>query len=154
MCSCPFFWKPNDRYTAYKIHFKYFSSLVSQSVQSLSHVRLFAPHGLQHIRPPCPSPTPGAYSSMCPSSRWCHSTILSSVILFSSCLQPLLSSGSFQMSQFFASGGQSIGASASAAVLPMKEGKSQEKQSSIHYNLWYICGENFTFNNFYNIFTS
>ena len=121
MCSCPFFWKPNDRYTAYKIHFKYFSSLVSQSVQSLSHVRLFAPHGLQHIRPPCPSPTPGIYSNSCLSklSRWCHSTILSSVISFSVCLQSFPASGSFQMSQFFASGGQSIGVSASTSVLPM-----------------------------------
>ena len=89
MCSCPFFLKPNDRYTAYKIHFKYFSSLVSQSVQSLSHVRLFAPHGLQHIRPPCPSPTPGIYSNSCLSkfSRWCHPIISSSVIPFSSYLQ-------------------------------------------------------------------
>ena len=121
MCSCPFFWKPNDRYTAYKIHFKYFSSLVSQSVQSLSHVRLFAPHGLQHIRPPCPSPTPGIYSNSCLSklSRWCHSTILSSVIPFSSSLQSFPASGCFSMSQFFASAGQSIGVSASASVLPM-----------------------------------
>ena len=121
MCSCPFFWKPNDRYTAYKIHFKYFSSLVSQSAQSLSHVRLFAPHGLQHIRPPCPSPTPGIYSNSCLSklSRWCHSTILSSVIPFSSSLQSFPASGCFSMSQFFASAGQSIGVSASASVLPM-----------------------------------
>ena len=71
------------------------------------------PHGLQHARPPCPSPTPGAYSNSCPLSRWCHPTISSSVIPFSSHLQ------SFQMSQFFASGGQSIGVSASASFLPM-----------------------------------
>ena len=77
------------------------------------------PHGLQRARLPCPSPTPGAYSNSCPSSRWCHPTISSSVVLFSSCLQSFPASGSFQMSQSFASGGQSIGASASASVLPM-----------------------------------
>ena len=66
-----------------------------------------------------PSPTPGAYSNSCPSSRWCHSTISSSVIPFSSCLQSFPASGSFPMNQFFSSGGQSIGASASASVLPM-----------------------------------
>ena len=75
------------------------------------------PHGLQHARPPCPSPTPGAYSNSCPSSRWCHPTISSSVIPFSSCLQSFPASGSFTISQFFTSGGQSIGASASASVL-------------------------------------
>ena len=65
-------------------------------------------HGLQHTRPPCPSPTPGPYSNSCPSSQWCHPTISSSVISFSSCLQSFPASRSFQMSQFFASGGQSI----------------------------------------------
>ena len=77
------------------------------------------PHGLQHARPPCPSPTPGVYSNSCPLSWWCHPTISPSVILFSSCLQPFPASGSFQMSQFFASGGQRIGVSASTSVLPM-----------------------------------
>ena len=77
------------------------------------------PHGLQHARPPCPSPTPGAYSNSCPPSRWCHPTISSSVIPFSSHLQSFPTSGSFPMSQFFPSGGQSIGVSASASVLPM-----------------------------------
>jgi len=77
------------------------------------------PHGLQHTRPPCPSPTPKAYSNSCPSCQWCHPTISSSVIPFSSCLQFFPASGSFPMSQFFASGGQSIGVSASASVLPM-----------------------------------
>ena len=72
------------------------------------------PHGPQHARPPCPSPTPGVYSNSCPLSRWCHPTISSSVALFSSCLQSFPASGSFQISQFFASGGQSIGVSASA----------------------------------------
>ena len=77
------------------------------------------PHGLQHARPPCPSPTPGVHSNSCPSSQWCHPTISSSVIPFSSCLQSFPASGSFQMSQLFTSGGQSIGVSASASVLPM-----------------------------------
>ena len=74
------------------------------------------PHGLQHSRLPCPSPTTGACSNSCPSSRWCHPTIWFSVIPFSCSLQSSPASGSFQMSQFFASGGQSIGVSASASV--------------------------------------
>ena len=65
-------------------------------------------HGLQHTRPPCPSPTPGVYSNSCPLSRWCHPTISSSVVPFSSCLQSFPASESFPMSQLFASGGQSI----------------------------------------------
>ena len=77
------------------------------------------PHGLQHARPPCPSPNPGVYSNSCALSWWCHPTISSSVIHFSSCLHSSPASGSFQMSQFFTSGGQSIGASASTSVLPM-----------------------------------
>ena len=77
------------------------------------------PHGLQHTRPPSPSPTPGACSSSCPSSQWCHPTISSSVIPFSSCLQSFPASGSFPMSQFFTSVGQSIESSASASVLPI-----------------------------------
>ena len=89
------------------------------SVQSLSRVRLFATHELQHARPPCPSPTPGVHPNPCPLSWWCHPTISSSVIPFSSCLQSFPGSGSFQMSQLFASGGQSIGVSASTSVLPM-----------------------------------
>ena len=76
------------------------------------------PHGLQHSRPPCPSPTPGVYPNSCPLSQWCHPTISSSDIPFSSCLQSFPASGSFQMSQFFTSGGHSIGVSASASVLP------------------------------------
>ena len=76
------------------------------------------PHGLQHASPPCPSPAPGAYSNSCPSSWWYHPTISSSVIPFSSCLQSNPASGSFPLSQFFPSGGQSIGASASTSVLP------------------------------------
>ena len=85
-------------------------SVVSNSLQ---------PHGLQHTRPPCPSATPGACSNSCPSSQWCHPTISSSVIPFSSYLQSFPASGSFLRSQFFASGGQSIGVSASASVLPV-----------------------------------
>ena len=77
------------------------------------------PHELQHARLPCPSPSPRAYSNSCSLSWWCHPTILSSVIPFSSCLQCFRESGSFLMSQLFASGGQSIRASASASVLPM-----------------------------------
>ena len=78
----------------------------------------FQRHGLHHARPPCPSPTHGVYSNSCPLSRWYHPTI-SSVIPFSFCLQFFPASGSFQMSQFFTSGGQSIGVSASTSVLPM-----------------------------------
>ena len=77
------------------------------------------PHGLQHIRLPCPSPTPGTYSNSCPLSWWCHPIISSSIVPFSSCLQFFPASGSFQMSQFFTSGGQSIGVSDSASGLPM-----------------------------------
>ena len=77
------------------------------------------PHGLQHTRPPCPSPTPGVYSNSCPLSQWCHPTISSSVVPFSTCLQSFPASGSFPMSQLFASGGQSTGVAASASVLTM-----------------------------------
>ena len=84
-------------------------SVVSNSLQ---------PHGLPNARLPCPSPSPGVCSNSCPLSQWCHPTISSSVVPFS-CLQSFPASGSFLMSQLFASGGQSIGASASASVLPM-----------------------------------
>ena len=77
------------------------------------------PHGLQHTRLPCPSPTPGVHSNSCPLSHWCHPTISSSLVPFCSCLQSFPASGSFPMSQFFVSGGQSNGALASASVLPM-----------------------------------
>ena len=92
------------------------SESVISSVQSLSHVRLCDP---MSCRPPCPSPTPEVYPNSCPLSRWCHPTISSSVIPFSSCPQSLPASGSFQMSQLFASGGQRIGVSASTSDLPM-----------------------------------
>ena len=77
------------------------------------------PHEPQNARPPCPSPTPRVYPNSCPLSRWHHLTILSSVVPFYSCLRSFPASGSFQMSQLVASGGQSIGVSASASVLPM-----------------------------------
>ena len=88
-------------------------SLVAQLCPTLQ------PHELQHSRLPCPSPMLRACSNSCPSSQWCHPTISSSVVPFSSCFQSFLASGSYPMSQFFASGGQSIGVSASASVLPM-----------------------------------
>ena len=76
-------------------------------------------HGLQYARPPCPSPAPGVYSNLCPLNQWCHPMISSSAVPFSCCLQSFLKSGSFQMSQLFPSGSQSIGVSASTSVLPM-----------------------------------
>ena len=77
------------------------------------------PHKLRHTRPPCPSPTSRVYPNPCPLSRWCHPAISSSVVPFSSCPQSFPASGSSQTSQFFTSGGQNIGVSASASVLPM-----------------------------------
>ena len=88
---------------------KFSRSVVSDPLQ---------PHGLQHARPPCPSPTPGVHPNSCPLSQWCHPTISSSVVPFSSCPQSFRASGPFQMSQPFASGGQHIGISTSASVLP------------------------------------
>ena len=93
-------------------------SKILNSIQ-FSSVDSLRPHELQHTRPPCPSPTPGVHPNPCPSSWWCHPTISSTVIPFSSCPLIFSSSGSFPMSQLFASGGQSIGVSASASVLAM-----------------------------------
>ena len=95
-------------------------SFSGRSVQfsSVAQSDSLQPHGLQHTSLPCPSPTPGAYSNSCPLSRWCHPAISSSVIPFSSHLQSFQASRSFQMSQF-ALGGQNVGDSASASVLPM-----------------------------------
>ena len=87
----------------------------SRSVMSHS----LQPHGLQHTRLPCPWPAPGACSNSCLLSQWCHPTISSFVIPFSSCLQSFLASGSFQMSQFFTSDGKNIGVSVSTSILPM-----------------------------------
>ena len=89
---------------------KFSCSVVSYSLR---------PHGLQHTRLPCPSPTPRAYSNSCPLNRWCHPTISSSVAPFSSCLQSFPASGYFPKSQFFTSGRQSIGVSTSTSVLPV-----------------------------------
>ena len=100
--------------TIYFIKQQFSSVQFSHSVVSDS----LRPHGLQHARPPCPSPIPGVYSNSCPLSLWCHPTISSSVIPFSSCLWSSLASRSFPMTQLFASAGQSIGVSASALVLP------------------------------------
>ena len=105
-----------------------FSLAIYPEVELLSHMVHFScsimsdflwPHGLQNARLPHPSPTPGVYSNSCPLSQWCHPAISSPVIPFSSYLQSFTASGCFQMSQFFTSGGQSIGVLASASVLPM-----------------------------------
>ena len=102
-------WKGNSLPLSHPVQF----SSVSQSCPTLR------PHVLQHARPPYPSPTPGVHPDPCPSSRWCHPTISSSVVPFSSCPQSFPASGSFPMSQLFISGGQIIGVSASTSVLPM-----------------------------------
>ena len=103
-----YLWTPVCFYVFSSVQFSH--SVVSNSLW---------PHGLQHTRPPCPSPTPKVYSNSCPLHQWCHPTISASVIPFSSHLQSFPASGSFLMSWFFASGGQSIGVSASTSVLPM-----------------------------------
>ena len=90
------------------------------------------PHELQHARPPCPSPTPEVHSNTCPSSRWCHPTTSSSVVPFYSCPQSLPASGSFLMNWFFASGGQSIGVSASTSVLT----KNTQDWSPLGWTAW------------------
>ena len=97
----------------------YSTKYLISSVQSLSCVRLFITPMDCNIRLPCPSPTPRAWSSSCPSSQWCYPTISSSVFSSSSCPQSFPASGSFPTSQFFTSSGQSIGSSASASLLPM-----------------------------------
>ena len=102
----------NYRYLCKEISAQ-FSSVAQLCPTLLQHC------GLQHARPPCPSPTPRVYSNSCPLSQWCFPTISSSVIPFSSCLQSFPASGSFPASQFFATGGQSIGVSASTSVLTM-----------------------------------
>ena len=99
----------------------YFLFLKLQTVQFSRSVMSdsLLPHESQHARPPCPPPTPGIHPDSCPSSQWCHPAISSSVVPFSSCLQSLPASESFPMSQLFTWGGQSIGVSALASVLPM-----------------------------------
>ena len=100
-------------------------SVVSNSLQ---------PHELQYARRPCPSPTPGVYPNSCALSQWCHPTISSSVIPFSSCPQSFPASGSFPMGQLFTLGGQSIGVSASTSVLPM----NTQDWSPLEWTVW-IC---------------
>ena len=102
--------EPTDMEGLLDLQLQFSRSVISDSL---------GPHGLQHTRLPYASKTPRACSNSCPSSQWCHPTISSTVVHFSSCLQPFPASGSFPMSQFFASGGQSIRVSASASVLPM-----------------------------------
>ena len=107
--------------------FRFQNSLLGTSGKAFSSVQFscsvvsdsLRPHELQHARPPCPSPTPRVQSNSCPSSRWCHPAISSSVAPFSSCPQSLPASESFPMSQLFAWGGQSTGVSALASFLPM-----------------------------------
>ena len=106
-----------------------FSSVqFSRSVMS----DVLQPHELQHARPPCPSPSPGVHPNSCPSSRWYHPAISSSVIPFSSCPQSLPASESFRMSQLFTGGGQSIGVSALASVLP----KNTQHGSPLEWTGW------------------
>ena len=107
-------WGPG-MYLAFKRALGEGSVQFSRSVMSDS----LWPHELQHARPPCPSPIPRVHPNPCPLSWWCHPTISSSVVPFSSCPQSFPASGSFQMSELFASGGQSIGVSASTSVLSM-----------------------------------
>ena len=121
-------WENNEKTTAYFINaMKFLLSQVCNFVQVQVQVQFSRsvmsdslwPHGLQHTRPPCPSPTPWVYSNSCPLNRWCHPTISSSVVPFSFRLQSFPASGSFPMSQLFTSGGKSIGVSPSTSVLPM-----------------------------------
>ena len=120
-------WKVSTSYlemTRYdSVHHQFSCSVMSDSLW---------PHELQHARPPCPSPIPGVYPNSCPLSQWCHPTISSSVVPFSSCPQSLPASESFPMSQLFASGGQSIGVSASTSVLPM----NIQDSSSLGWTGW------------------
>ena len=118
---------------SHSIIFLYFFALITEEAFLISPCYSFSsvqfsrsvmsdslrPHELQHARPPCPSPTPGVHSNSCSSSRWCHPAILSSVVPFSSCPQSLPASDSFPMSQLFTWGGQRIGVSALASVLPV-----------------------------------
>ena len=114
---CSFIMSPLPDSIHLPILFFFVIALAIIIIQSLSHVWLFGPHGLQHARLPFPSPSPGACSDSCSLNQWLHPTILSSVIPFSSCLQSFPASWSFLMSWLFTSGGQSIGTSASASVL-------------------------------------
>ena len=129
-------------HVAYKLHGLIWSLHISSRTRSacLQSVQFsrsvvsdsLRPHESQHARPPCPSPTPRVHSNSRPSNRWCHPAISSSVVPFSSCPQSLPASGSFPMSQLFTSGGQSIGVSASASVLP----KNTQDWSPLGWTGW------------------
>jgi len=121
--------KPHKCHLANKSVSQFSRSVVSDSLR---------PHESQHARPPCPSPTPGVHSDSCPSSRWCHLAISSSVVLFSSCPQTFPASESFPMSQLFAWGGQSTGVSALASFLPENTQDWQVGELELDFLLvWY-----------------
>ena len=123
ICSfLSFHFKSTHKVLTMILHLRFNSSVSCFSSVQFSHSVMsdsLRPHELQHTRPPCPSPTSVVHSNSCPSSQWCHPAILSSVIPFPSCPQFLPASESFPMSQLFAWGGQSTGASALASVFPM-----------------------------------
>ena len=133
-----FWWGKQESFLSYSCNMSIIDQpralLIFSSVHSLTHVQLLETPWNAHARLPCPSPISGVCSNSCPSSQWCHPTISSSVIPFSSCLQSFPASGSFPMSQFFALGGQSIGVSASASVLP----KNTQDWSPLGWTDW-IC---------------
>ena len=118
VCVCVCVWRERERWVSLLYSRNYHNQLSVQFNPSVLPDSLW-PQGLQHAKPPCPSPTPRVYSNSCPWSQWCHPTISSSVIPFSFGLQSFPASGSFPMSQLFTSGGQRIGVSASTSVLPM-----------------------------------
>ena len=123
-------------------HVVYLSPLLPKHFSSVQFSRSVVPgsswpHVPQHARPPCPSPTPRVHPNPCPSSRWCHPTISSFVVPFFSCLQSFPASRSFQMSQLFASGGQSIGVSASTSVLPMNTQALQNTSNNAVLTFYY-----------------
>ena len=103
-------WKDLKKYANFSVSVQFSHSVMSDSLR---------PHEPQHARSPCPSPTAGVYPDPCPLSRWCHPAISYSVVPFSSCPQSFPASGSFPVSQLFASGGQSVGVSTLASVFPM-----------------------------------
>ena len=122
-----FWWNPIGQ-----LKTSFITKIHISSVQLLVVSDSLWPHEWQHTRPPCPSPTPRANPNSCPLSQWCHPTISSSVIPSSSCLESFPASGSFQMSQLFASGGQSIGVSASASVLSV----NTQDWSPLGWTVW------------------
>ena len=118
-----YYWKENLHKNITSEYSYFYEEFTWSSAQFSSVAQLCPtlwPHGLQHARPSCPLPTSGVYSNLCPLSQWCHPVISSSIVPFSSCLQSFPASWSFQMSQFLASGGQSIGVSVVTTVLPKK----------------------------------